>query len=212
MKAGNSADYISLLKLVEHVSRSLGPQLATHAIREKWLAGEIRFRVRWLTESPHQRLFYAQAPGVAAPHRDETAPPQFLVDLECRGMPFKQLIGLSEDGIYIGPGKTAYLLASRADAARFWPWDDLYAGKRVTGRKVLPGAPVTYDWEAALIQAARYISEKGLPKSQAILVRHILEWFGEPGPSETQVKEHIGPLYAALRDVSAKTSKRSPSR
>jgi hypothetical protein len=140
MKAGNSADYISLLKLVEHVSRSLGPQLATHAIREKWLAGEIRFRVRWLTESPHERLFYAQAPGVAAPHRDEDAPPQFLVDLECRGKPFKQLIGLSEDGIYIGPGKTAYLLASRADAARFWPWDDLYGGKRVTGRNFAASA------------------------------------------------------------------------
>ena len=76
----------------------------------------------------------------------------------------------------------------------------------------LPGAPAAYDWEAALIKAARYVREKGLPKSQAILVRHILEWFGEPGPSETQVKEHIGPLYAALRDVSAKISKRSPSK
>jgi hypothetical protein len=207
MKADDSAEYISLLKLAEHVSQSLGPQLATHAIREKWLAGEIRFRVRWLAESPHERFFYAQAPGVAAPHRDEDALPELLVDLECRGMPFKQLIGLSEEGIYIGPGKTAYLSASRADAARFWPWDD--PGKRVTGRKVRPGAPVTYDWEAALIEAARYISEKGIPKSQAILIRHILEWFGESEPSETQVKEHIGPLYAALLDVSAKTSKRS---
>jgi hypothetical protein len=211
MKADDSREYITLLKLAEHVSRSLGPHLATHAIREKWLAGEIRFWVRWLTECPHGRLLSAPAPGVAVPHRDEAAPPNFLADLESRGMPFNQLIGVSEYGIYIGPGKTAYLFASRADAARFWPWDDLYGSKRVTGRKLLAGAPVTYDWERALIEAARYIYVKGLPRRQAILVRHILEWFGQPEPSETQVKEHIGPLYAALHDVSPKTPKRSPS-
>jgi hypothetical protein len=68
------------------------------------------------------------------PHRDEPAPPEFLVDLESRGMPFQQLVELSEYGIYIGPGETAYLFASCADAARFWPWDDLYGSKRVTGR------------------------------------------------------------------------------
>ena len=188
MNAGDSADYIS--KLIEHVSRNLGPHLATHAIREKWLAGEIRFRVRWLTESPHERLLYAQAPGVAAPHRDEDALPQFLVDLECRGMPFKQLIGLSEEGIYIGPGKTAYLLASRADAARFWPWDNLYGGKRVTGRKVLPGAPVAYDWEVALIEAARYIGEKGLPIG--------VDKFGASAPANVLAEKYglTGPLIA----------------
>jgi hypothetical protein len=207
---GDSADYISLLKLAEHVGRNLGPHLAPHAIREKWLAGEIRFRVRWLGECPHGRLFFAPAPGIPVPQRDEAAPPEFLVDLENRGMPFKELIGLSEYGIYVGPGETAYLFASRADAARFWPWDDLYGSKRVTGRKVLPGAPAAYDWEAALIEAARFMREKGLPKSQAILVRHILEWFGEQEPSESQVKHHIGPLYVALRDVSERNSNGSP--
>jgi hypothetical protein len=48
------------------------------------------------------------------------------------------------------------------------------------------------------------------PKSQAILVRHVLEWFGEPEPSDSQVKHHIGPLYVALRDVSEKNSSGSP--
>jgi hypothetical protein len=48
-----------------------------------------------------------------------------------------------------------------------------------------------------------------LPRSQAKLVNHILEWFGEAGPSDTQVKEHIGPLYAALRDISPKAFKRA---
>jgi hypothetical protein len=210
MKTSDSADFITLLKLAEHVSSIEGPHLAIHAIREKLLSGEIRLLVRWLTEDPFQRLVYAQAPGVPAPHRDEAVPPQFLVDLENRGIPFKEMISLSEYGIYFGPGKTAYLFASRADAARFWPWD--YGSGRVTGRKVVPGAPALYDWEKALIEAARYCLENGVPKSQAKLVNYILEWFGESGPSETQVKEHIAPLHAALQHASPKASKSGPSK
>jgi hypothetical protein len=125
-----------------------------------------------------------------------------LLDADNRGI---SLLRLAEGGIYFGSGKTAYVFASRADAARFWPWDDQSSSKRVTGRKA-PGAPPAYDWEAALVEAARYIWENGLPKSQAKLVGHILEWFGEPGPSETQVKKHIGPLYTALRNAPPKAS------
>jgi hypothetical protein len=164
-------------------------------MRETSLAGAIRIVARWLAEDPFQRLLYAQPPGVPAPHRDEAVTPQFLVDLENRGIPFKEMVSLSEHGIYFEPGKTAYLFASRADAARFWPWDDLYGRGRITGRKVRPGAPAVYDWEKALVEAARYCHENG--------------WFGEPGPSETQVKEHLAPLYAALRDASPKASKSS---
>jgi hypothetical protein len=209
MKTSDTADFITLLKLAEHVSRIAGPHLAIHEMREKSLAGEIRLMARWLAEDPFQRLLYARPPGVPAPHRDEAAPPQFLVDLENRGIPFKEMVSLSEHGIYFEPGKTAYLFASRADAARFWPSDDLYGRGRITGRKVRPGAPAVYDWEKALVEAARYCHENGVPKRQARLVGHILEWFGEPGPSETQVKEHLAPLYAALRDASPKASKSS---
>jgi hypothetical protein len=200
-----SAEVITLLKLAEHVGHRLGPYVAADEIREKWLAGKIRFWVRWLD-------IYPQAPGVAAPCREEVAPPEFLRDLERRAIPFRSVISSSEDGIDFGRGKNAHLFASRADAARFWPWDDPYGSKRVTGRKVLPGAPPIYHWEKAYIEAVRYIHENGLPKSQAELVRHMLEWFGEPEPSESQVKEHIGPLYAAFRDASSKPSKRNSTR
>jgi hypothetical protein len=198
MKTIDSADFITPFKLLEHVSRSLPRDVAEHEIRKKWLDGEIRFWVRWLPE--------LCPPGAVQSHYDEVAPPEFLVNLEHRGIPFIR-VASDEDGIYFGEGKRAYLFASRADAARFWPWDDQYGSKRITGRKVVAGAPPDDDWEAALIEAARYIFENKLPKSQAKLVGHMLEWFGEGGPGETQVKEHIGPLYTGLRDASAKASK-----
>jgi hypothetical protein len=206
MKTIDSTDFITLFKLAKHVSRSLGLDVARNAIREKWLAGEIRFWVRWLPEE-----FYGAVPGVVASYRDEAAPPQFLLDLENRGIAFARVVG-SEDGIYFEPRKTAYLFASRADAARFWAWDDQHGSKRITGRKLQLGAPPVYDWEKALIEASRFISENGLPKSQAVLVRYILEWFGELEPSESQVKLHIGPLYDAIRRTSSKVSKTSSSK
>jgi hypothetical protein len=36
----------------------------------------------------------------------------------------------------------------------------------------------------------------------------MFEWFGNSEPSETQVKEHIGPLYAVFLDASTKRSNR----
>jgi hypothetical protein len=202
MKTIDPADFITPFKLFQLVRRSLPPAVAAHEIRKKWLDREIRFWVRWLPE----RL-YPPKPGDVPSHEDETAPPQFLRDLEGRGIGFTYLIG-SEDGIRFEQGKMAYLFASRADAARFWPLHDQDGSMRVTGRKAA-GAPPGYDWEAALVEAARYTWENGLPRSQAKLVSYILEWFGESGPSDTQVKEHIGPLYAALRDASPKASSRA---
>jgi hypothetical protein len=198
MKTIDTTDFITPFKLLEHVNRSLPWDVAVYEIRKKWFDGEIRFWVRWLPEQ--------YKPGVVQSHCDEAAPPEFLLNMENRGIPFER-VASDEDGIYFGDGRTAYLFASRADAARFWPWDEQVASKRITGRKVVRGAPPAYDWEKALIEAARYIFENGLPKSQAKLVRHMLKWFGEPEPSETQVKQHIGPLYNVLRDVPAKASK-----
>jgi hypothetical protein len=197
MKTIDSADFITPFKLLEHVSRSLPRDVAVYEIRKKWFDGDIRFWARWLPEQCK--------PGVVQSHHDELAPPEFLLNLEHRGIPFERVVS-DEDGIYFGEGKNVYLFASRADAARFWPSDDGYGSRRTTGRKVVRGAPLAYDWEAALIEAARYIFENGLPKSQAKLVGHVLEWFGERGPGDTQVKQHIGPLYTTLRD-SAKASK-----
>jgi hypothetical protein len=192
MKPIDSTDLITPFKLLEHVCRSVPRAIAEYEIRKKWLDGGIRFWVRLLPER-----YFLQSPEVAQSNYEE-APGQFLLDLESRGVGFAHVAG-DDDGIYYGDGKIAYLFASRADAARFWPWDDPYASKRTTGRKVVRGAPPAYDWEAALIEATRYMLENGVPKRQAKLVEHILEWFGESEPSETQVKEHIGPLYEVFQ-------------
>ena len=202
MKPFDITDLITPFKLLEHVSRSMPRAVAEYEIRQKWLDGGVRVWVRLLPE-----LYFLGRESEAVRIDYEEAPGQFLLDLERRGVGFGY-VASDDNGFYYGDGKNAFLFASRANSARFWPWDDPYAGKRTTGRKVVAGAPPAYDWEAALTEAARYMLENGVPKSQAKLVGHMLEWFGECEPSETQVKAHIGPLYAVFRGASAKASKR----
>jgi hypothetical protein len=65
------------------------------------------------------------------------------------------------------------------------------------------GRPSKYDWEAALIEAAAYVHEKGLPKTQAEFLAYIQEWFSKRNPpqfpSESQVKLRIGPLFRRIK-------------
>lgn len=150
MKPFDITDLITPFKLLEHVSRSMPRAVAEYEIRKKWLDGGVRFWVRLLPQ-----LYFRQKWEVVQSDYEE-APGQFLLDLESRGIGFSSVVG-DDDGIFLEPGKTAYLFASRANSARFWPWDDPYAGKRTTGRKVVAGAPPAYDWEAALVEAARYM-------------------------------------------------------
>jgi hypothetical protein len=61
------------------------------------------------------------------------------------------------------------------------------------------GRPAVHDWEAAAIEAGRFIYYKGLPKTQAELVRHLLEWFGENGPADSDVKAHVRRFMQAYK-------------
>lgn len=66
-------------------------------------------------------------------------------------------------------------------------------------RKGRGGRGGDFDWERCLIEAARWMHHEGVPAKQADLVRYIAEWFGEDCPSDTQLKEHLGPLYLAIK-------------
>jgi hypothetical protein len=66
-------------------------------------------------------------------------------------------------------------------------------------RKGTGGRGGDYEWEKCLIEAARWMHIEGVPSKQADLIRHMVEWFGEDVPGDTQLKEHLGPLYLALK-------------
>lgn len=66
-------------------------------------------------------------------------------------------------------------------------------------RKGPGGRGGDFKWEKCLIEAARWMHVEGVPPKQADLLRYIAEWFGDDGPSDTQLKEHLGPLYLALK-------------
>lgn len=66
-------------------------------------------------------------------------------------------------------------------------------------RKGPGGRGGDFEWEKCLIEAARWMHLEGVPSKQAELIRHMAEWFGLDGPSETQLKEHLAPLYLALK-------------
>lgn len=196
------ADKISLGGLFEHVSHSLGPHLAANLIREKWVSREVKFWVHWTNEHVHARDLYGTSNryGVEFAHREEPALPSLLIDFEKRGLGIRLIIGLSEHGIYVGRDRTAYLFASRSDAAKFWPWSDEQSSDK-PGRRSSKGAKVAFRWEDALIEAAAFILENDLPKTQDELVSHISTWFGDKGPSDTQIKAHIGPLFRRAKTV-----------
>ena len=93
MKPIDSTDFITPFKLLEHVTRNLPWNVAIHEIRQKWLDEQIRFWVRWLPEE-----FYGPKPGAVQRHYDEPAPPEFLLNMENRGIAFAR-VASDEDGI-----------------------------------------------------------------------------------------------------------------
>lgn len=58
------------------------------------------------------------------------------------------------------------------------------------------GRPTKWDWEAAFVELHRLDAEEGTEnKTQAILVRHLADWFaqlnGGESPADSQIKERV---------------------
>lgn len=75
----------------------------------------------------------------------------------------------------------------------------LIEDNKAVRRKDYRGRRGEYDWEACLIEAARYIHIEGTNISQAQLLSHLLAWFGDDAPSESTLKDHVSPLYRELK-------------
>jgi hypothetical protein len=187
----NSDDLLSMEKLLEHVASNLGQHPARHAIMERWSSGEIRVWRRWAKVNPYRAELSANQLGEL-----ELVPSSFVTDLEARGVGFRFQSG----GIHMGDDRWVYLFASRTDAAHFWPWPGDQPAVQ-PGRRSSRGAKPTWDWEAALIEAAVFILEHDLPKTQDELVGHISTWFGDHAPGDTQIKVHIAPLFRRAKAV-----------
>jgi hypothetical protein len=66
-----------------------------------------------------------------------------------------------------------------------------------TLRRGVQGRKAKIDYEAALIEAARFIHEKK-PRTHAKVKEHIAEWLGDKAPADSELTKHIGPLCRAL--------------
>lgn len=67
------------------------------------------------------------------------------------------------------------------------------------------GKPPRYDWDAFWVEVCRRVHDEGLPSTQAVLVRHMLDWFAANGgavPDDSTIKKKVAPLWRAL-DISA---------
>jgi hypothetical protein len=152
-------------------------------------------------------------------YRGLTRPPYF-VD-EPRGLKFQAIINASDSGLYLDESSgrsftshykdvdrwsAACVFTSLAAAAQFWPWlgdqPKADADLKVTqGRRSPRGAKTVFDWEKALIEGCGFLIENGLPEDQADLIAYIADWFGDEGPGDTQIKEHLAPLYRRAKQA-----------
>lgn len=96
----------------------------------------------------------------------------------------------------------------QSDIEKLWPTDKNQA--TATGNEALSpwprkksaaGAKGDYDWEKIIIDAAAYMVANGVPDGAADLYREIEGWFGDDAPGESQLKQHIGPLYRKCKQA-----------
>lgn len=83
--------------------------------------------------------------------------------------------------------------------------DDLAAGARRSGR----GSQPLYDWDAARLEACRYIYFEGVPASYGALIRHVEEWFAGRGsrvPDESTLKRRLRDIWAVFGSEAAETA------
>lgn len=80
--------------------------------------------------------------------------------------------------------------------------DDLAVGARRSGR----GSQPLYDWDAARLEACRYIYFEGVPASYGALIRHVEGWFAGRGsrvPDESTLKRRLRDIWAVFGSEAA---------
>ena len=152
-------DRIPLSVLFQHVNECFG-YLATEVLEEKVFGGDIRTWVRWHSGSQPAWLLYGNFGDFFG---EEAATPELLKRL-CQGMGFRRL--LDDDGIYAGDNKTAFVVASRGDAARFWPWSEALSQPGPTAQ-IKPQTPEPAPSEPESAKSAKQVPAKPVPATPA---------------------------------------------
>jgi hypothetical protein len=96
---------------------------------------------------------------------------------------------------------------AREDVERIWPNlrrnapDNPPESPRAT--RSPSGAPSMIDWKPVLIEAARYMYANRKAGTQAALFNHLRTFLdrSDGGPSDTTMKDNIGPLWRAFKAV-----------
>jgi hypothetical protein len=116
-----------------------------------------------------------------------------------------QWISEPADGITVA---AADVLLTRAEVQRFEQQTDLGHNslsretKEPKRRSAGPGAPPRYEWAAVYAAIARRVHNYGIPKTQAELIREMLDWFqqrtNEHAPDESTVRRKVAVVWREL--------------
>jgi hypothetical protein len=120
-----------------------------------------------------------------------------------------QLISEPPEGIMIAAPD---ILITRADVQRFEhrtgldcrapSRDTKEVGQSASRRSAGPGAPPRYEWDAFYAAIARRVHEHGIPRTQAELIREMLDWFqqrtDEHAPDESTVRRKVAVVWREL--------------
>jgi hypothetical protein len=112
------------------------------------------------------------------------------------------------EGVTASP---ADILITQAEAERFEREHGLFANgtrdgshgdHKKTRRPAGPGAPARYEWDAFYAAIVRRVHEHGIPKTQAELIREMLDWFeqrhDEHAPDESTVRRKVAVVWREL--------------
>ena len=94
------------------------------------------------------------------------------------------------------------VVVAQQDLFILWPDESLISEAGDSSPK--SGRKRKYDREDILTLAAEYFAEKGLPRSQSKLIEAVSLILGEAAPSDTQMKEIIGPFYKRIEEAYAR--------
>ena len=112
------------------------------------------------------------------------------------------------DGVAVTAADVIILRAEFERCERAWGLFDLGAAdsrakasspaKRPAG----PGAPPKHDWDAFAGAIARRVHDHGMPVSQGVLVRDMMDWFAGredfPPPDERTVRRKVSAIWKEL--------------
>jgi hypothetical protein len=93
----------------------------------------------------------------------------------------------------------------RSDVEKLWPENkETATADENPWRKSGAGAKGDYNWERILIEAAGHMYENSVPQSLTELCKHVESWCGDDAPGETQLKEHLRPLFQKFKKIDGK--------